>query len=112
MDTMTAEKRPKPNVLIVNGKNNINRDLNFKEKWAESLSIDSNVEIDIQLVKNSEKDVISQGKWLEFLPVFAKRETDRHAKNCSKIKRKAIKETNFRGILFKQERYLASDTPN
>ena len=47
---------------------------------------------------------------MEFLPVFTRREIDIHAKNCSKTKRKAIKKTNFRGSLFKQERYLTSDT--
>ena len=47
---------------------------------------------------------------MEFLPVFTRREIDRHVKNCSKAKRKAIKKTNVRGSLFKQERYLTSDT--
>ena len=110
MDTTTAENAAKPNVLIVNGENNVNRDLNCNEKLAELLSSDLNIEIDIELVKNTEKEVISWGKSLEFLPVFTRREIDRNAKNCSKTKRKAIKKTNFRGSLFKQERYLTSDT--
>ena len=91
MDTMTAENVAKPNVLIVNGASNVNRDLNCNEKLAELLSSDLNIEIDIELVKNTEKDVISWGKSLEFLPVFTRREIDRHAKNCSKTKRKAKK---------------------
>ena len=62
MDTMTAENVAKPNVLIVNGANNVNRDLNCNEKLAELLSSDLNIEIDIELVKNTEKDVISWGK--------------------------------------------------
>ena len=48
---------------------------------------------------------MSWGMSLEFLPVFTRREIDRHAKSCYKIKRKAIKKTNFRRSLFKQERY-------
>ena len=56
MDTMTAENVTKPNVLILNGQNNVNRDLNCNEKLAELLSSDLNIEIDIELVKNSEKD--------------------------------------------------------
>ena len=107
---MTAENVTKLNVLIVNGENNANRDLNFIEMLAELLSSGLNIEIDIELAKNIEKDVISQGKSLEFWPVFPRREIDRHAKNCSKTKRKAIKNTNFRGSLVKQERYLTSDT--
>ena len=110
MRTMTAENVAKPNVLIVNEENNVNRDLNCNEKLAELLRSDLIIEIDIELVKNTEKDVISWGKSLVFLPVFTRHEIDRHAKNCSKIKRKAIKKTNFRGRLFKQERYLTSDT--
>ena len=91
MDTMTAENVTKPNVLILNGQNNVNRDLNCNEKLAELLSSDLNIEIDIELVKNFRKR-LKLG-----------REIDRHARNCSKTKRKAIKKTNFRGILFKQE---------
>ena len=110
MAMMTAENVAKPNVLIVNGENTVKRDVNCTEKLAESLSSDLNIEIDIELVKNTKKDVISWGKSLEFLPVFTRCEIDRHAKNCSKTKRKAIKKTNFRRCLFKQERYLTSDT--
>ena len=106
MDMMTAENVAKPNVLIVNGENNVNRDLNCNENLAELLSSDLNIEIDTELVKNTEKDVISLGKSLQFLPVFTRREIDKHAKNCSKIKRKAMKKTNFRGSLFKKGRYL------
>ena len=67
MDMMTAENVAKPNVLIVNGGNNVNRDLNCNEKLAELLSSDLNIEIEIELVKNTEKDVISWGKSLAFL---------------------------------------------
>ena len=77
MDTMTAENVAKPNVLIVNREN---RDSNCDEKLAELLSSDLNFEIDIELVKNTEKDVISSGKSLEFLPVFTRHEIERHAK--------------------------------
>ena len=80
MDTMTAENVAKPNVFIVNGENNVNRDLICNEKLAELLSSDLNIEIDIQLVKNTEKDVISWGKSLEFLPVFTRCEIGKHAK--------------------------------
>ena len=59
MDTMTPENVAKPNVLIVNGENNFNRDLNCNEKLAELLSNDLNSKIDIELVRNTEKDVIS-----------------------------------------------------
>ena len=47
---MTAENVAKPNVLIVNGENDVNRDLNCNEKfyWAELLSSDLNFEIDIE----------------------------------------------------------------
>ena len=112
METKSGENVAKPNVFIVKGENNVNRDLNCNEKVAELLSSDLNIEIDIELVKNTEKDIISWGKLLEFLPVFTRHEIDRHAKSCSKTKRKAIKkrEGNFRGSLFKQERYLTSDT--
>ena len=112
MDKMTAENVAKPNVLIEengesNGENNVNRDLNCNEKLAELLSSDLNIEIDIELVKNLEKNAIYS---LEFLQVFTRCETDRHTKNCSKTKRKPIKKTNFRESLFKQGRYLTSDT--
>ena len=70
---MTAENVAKPNVLIVNGENNVNRDLNCNEKLAELLSSDLNIEIDVELVKNTEKDVISWVKSLEFLPVLTRR---------------------------------------
>ena len=103
MDKKTAENVAKPNVLIENGENNVNRDLNCNEKLAEFLSSDLNIE----LVKNLEKDGIYS---LEFLPVFTRHEIDRHTKNCSKTKRKFIKKTNFRGSPFKQGRYLTSDT--
>ena len=56
---MTAENVTKLNVLIVNGENNANRDLNFIEMLAELLSSGLNIEIDIELAKNIEKDVIS-----------------------------------------------------
>ena len=59
MDMMTAENVTKLNVLIVNGENNANRDLNFIEMLAELLSSGLNIEIDIELAKNIEKDVIS-----------------------------------------------------
>ena len=62
------------------------------------------------MVKNTEKDIIFWGNSLEFLPVFTRHKIDRHAKNCTKTKRKATKKTDFRGSLFKQERYLISDT--
>ena len=107
MDKKTAENVAKPNVLIENGENNVNRDLNCNEKLAEFLSSDLNIEIDIELVKNLEKDGIYS---LEFLPVFTRHEINRHTKNCSKTKRKSIKKTNFRGSPFKQGRYLTSDT--
>ena len=41
---------------------------------------------------------------------ITKHEIDRHAKNCSKTKTKALKKTNFRVSLFQRERYLRSDT--
>ena len=56
---MTAENVTKLNVLIVNGENNANKDLNFIEMLAELLSSGLNIEIDIELAKNIEKDVIS-----------------------------------------------------
>ena len=59
MDTMTPENVAKPNVLIVNGEKNFNRDLNCNEKLAELLSSDLNSKVDIELVRNTEKDVIS-----------------------------------------------------
>ena len=65
MDMMTAENVAKLNVLIVNGENNAKGDLNCIEMLAELLSSDLNIEIDIELVKNIEKDVISWGKSLE-----------------------------------------------
>ena len=48
---MTAENVAKPNVLIVNGENNVNRDL----KLAELLSSDLNTEIDIKSIKIQKK---------------------------------------------------------
>ena len=51
MGTMTAENVAKPNVLIVNGENNVNRDL----KLAELLSSDLNTEIDIKSIKIQKK---------------------------------------------------------
>ena len=62
MDTMTGENVAKPNVLIVNGENNVNRNLNCNEKLAELLSSDLNIEIDIELVKNTEKRRYFLGK--------------------------------------------------
>ena len=55
MGTMTAENVAKPNVLIVNGENNVNRDLNCNEKLAELLSSDLNTEIDIKSIKIQKK---------------------------------------------------------
>ena len=112
MDTMTGENVAKPNVLIVNGENNVNRNLNCNEKLTELLSSDLNIEIDIELVKNTEKKTLFLGEshWKSCQYLQGVKLTDMHAKNCSKTKRKAIKKTNFRGSLLKQERYLASDT--
>ena len=62
MDMMTGENVAKPNVLIVNGENNVNRNLNCNEKLAELLSSDLNIEIDIELVKNTEKRRYFLGK--------------------------------------------------
>ena len=47
---MTGENGAKPNILIVNGENNANKDLNCNENLAELLSSDLNFEIDIELV--------------------------------------------------------------
>ena len=52
---MTVENVAKLNVLIVNRKNNVSRDLNCNEKLAELLSSDLNIEIDIELVKKYRK---------------------------------------------------------
>ena len=81
---MTIENVAKPNVLIVNRKNNVSRDLNCNEKLAELLSSDLNFEIDIELVKSTEKDVIFWGKLSKFLPVFTRHEIERHSKNSAK----------------------------
>ena len=62
MDTMTAENVAKPNVLIVNGASNVNRDLNCNEKLAELLSSDLNIEIDIELVKKTQKKTLFLGE--------------------------------------------------
>ena len=102
MDMITAENVAKPNVLIVNVENNVNRDSNCNKKLAVLLSSDLNIEIGIELVKNTEKD-ISWGKRLEFLPVLTKHEIDRYAKDCNRTKTKATKKTNFRESLFKKE---------
>ena len=61
------------------------------------MSSDLNIEIDIELVKNTEKD-ISWGKSLEFLPVFTRREIDIHANKWSKTQRKAIKRQTLEGV--------------
>ena len=94
MDMITAENVAKPNVLIVNVENNVNRDSNCNKKLAVLLSSDLNIEIGIELVKNTEKD-ISWGKRLEFLPVFTRHEIDRYAKDCNRTKTKATKKTNL-----------------
>ena len=62
MDTMTGENVAKPNVLIVNGENNVNRGLNCNEKSPELLSSDLNIEIDIELVKKYRKRRYFLGK--------------------------------------------------
>ena len=65
----------------------------------------------MELVKNTEKDVIYWGNLLEFLSVFTtRRKTD--IATCQELQqnKKESHKKNFRGILFKQERYLASDT--
>ena len=67
MDTMTAENVAKPNVLIVNGASNVNRDLNCNEKLAELLSSDLNIEIDIELVKKHRKRRYFLGKVIGIL---------------------------------------------
>ena len=104
---MTAENAAKPNVLIVNGENNVNRDLNCNEKLAELLSSDLNIEIDVELVKKYRKRRYFLGK---VIGILASTYKALNRQTCQEIKRKAIKKTNFRGSLFKQERYLTSDT--
>ena len=61
------------------------------------MSSDLNIEIDIELVKNTEKD-ITWGKSLEFLPVFTRRKINRHSNKWRKTKRKAIKRQTLEGV--------------
>ena len=50
------------------------------------------------------------GKSLEFLPVFTRPEIDNHMNKCGKLKGKTIKKTLVRGLKFKQERYISTDS--
>ena len=69
---MTAENVAKLNVLIVNGENNANRDLNCIEMLAELLSSDLNIEIDIELVKKHRKRRYFLGKAIGVLASISK----------------------------------------
>ena len=76
MDTMTAEYLAKPNVLIVNGENNVSRDLNCNEKLAELLSSDLTIEIYIELVKKYRKRRYFLGKFIGILKLKFVKLTD------------------------------------
>ena len=51
------------------------------------------------------------GKSLEFLPVLTRREIDNHMNKWGKLKGKTIKKKTLeRGLKFKQERYISTDS--
>ena len=86
----------------------------FKVKKIQNIILDD-VNRDLKIELNSKKDVslkedMCWGKSLKFLPVFTRREIDNHMNKCGKLKGKTIKKTSERGLKFKQERYISTDS--
>ena len=90
----------------------------FKDKKVQNLTLDD-INRDLKVELNSKKDVslkedMCWGKYLEFLPVFIKREIDNHMNKCGKSKGKTIKRTLERGLKlsFLQTAYLQHEHSN
>ena len=62
------------------------------------------------IVETHSDEALTWGKSLSTLPVFTRKEIDKHVSQCGKIKGKSILKTLVRGRLFKNERFLTSDT--
>ena len=69
------------------------------------------VNLDVKLITEAEcKEDLTWGKSLEFLPVFTRREINLHVGKCGKRKNLTIKKTLERGLKFKEERYISSES--
>ena len=61
-------------------------------------------------IETSVGAVLIWGKSLSSLPIFTRREIDLHVSKYGKLKGKSISKTSVRGRLFKNERFLSSES--